>query len=305
MPTTPEATNADYSVVIPAFNAERTIGTVIGALNGQEPAPAEVIVVDDRSTDRTPEIARRLGATVIPSTGTGFAGGARNLGWAAASSDAVVFLDSDAIPAPGWGAGVARALREFPGAIVGGGRTFVARSRWGWVTHLQFETPYLPLGAPRGVAFVSSYCMVVPRDLDLRFPESYGAEDGLFCAAAVEAGIPLVFDPRFHSIHDDHRESYSQLRALQRRRAFALSLLGPIQREATRKRILSRVPIHYFMLLRVPAIFSRIRHVRELRSAFVRLLPLIVLAEWTLGASATKYAFRRPQPEQAHGHDFR
>lgn len=294
-----------YSVVIPAFDAERTIGTVIGALHGQESAPAEVIVVDDGSTDRTAEIATQMGARVIRSNGSGFAGGARNLGWEAASSDVVVFLDSDAIPAPGWGTGLARALVEFPGAIVGGGRTFIARSRWGWVTHLQFETPYLPRGAPRSVSFVSSYCMAVPRNIDLRFPESYGAEDGLFCASALDAGISLVFDPRFHSIHDDDRETFSQLRALQRRRAFALSLLGPIQREAVRKRVFSRLPIHYFMLLRVPAIFSRVRHFRELRSAFVRLLPLIVVAEWTLGASATRHAFRRPQPEQAHGHDFR
>lgn len=296
---------ASYSVVIPAFDAERTLGTVVGALHGQEPPPEEVIVVDDGSTDRTAEIAARLGARVIRSDGFGFAGGARNLGWDAVTSDAVVFLDSDAIPAPGWGAGVARALAEYPGAIVGGGRTFVARSRWGWVTHLQFETPYLPRGAPRRVGFVSSYCMVVPRGLALRFPESYGAEDGLFCASAVEAGIPIVFDPRFHSIHDDDRETFSQLRALQRRRAFALSLLGPVQREARRKRLFSRVPIHYFMLLRLPAMFSRVRHFRELRSAFVRLLPLIVVAEWTLGASAARHAVRRPQPEQAHGHDFR
>lgn len=294
-----------YSVVIPAFNAERTLGTVIGALRGQEPAPAEVIVVDDGSTDRTAEIAERLGARVIRSDGAGFAGGARNLGWETVTSDAVVFLDSDAIPAPGWGAGVARAVAEFPGAIVGGGRTFVARSRWGWVTHLQFETPYLPHGTPRPVAFVSSYCMIVPRELPFRFPESYGAEDGLFCADAVEAGVPIVFDPRFHSIHDDDRETFAQLRALQRRRAFALALLGPIQREATRKRVFSRIPIHYFMLLRLPAMFSRVRGFRELRSAFVRLLPLMVIAEWTLGASATRHAFRRPRPQHAHGHDFR
>lgn len=294
-----------YSVVIPAFNAERTLGTVIGALHGQEPPPEEVIVVDDGSTDRTAEIARRLGASVIPSDGSGFAGGARNLGWEQAAGDAVVFLDSDAIPAPGWGAGIERALAEHPGAIVGGARTFVARSRWGWVTHLQFETPYLPRGAPRHVSFVSSYCMVVPRTLAIRFPESYGAEDGLFCARAVDEGIPIVFDPRFHSIHDDDRETFRQLRALQRRRAFALSLLGPIQHEAARKRLFSRVPIHYFMLLRLPAMFSRVRQFRELRSAFVRLLPLMVLAEWTLGASAARHAFRRPRPQHAHGHDFR
>ena len=45
--------------------------------------------------------------------GRGTAGGTQ------ASGDVVVFLDSDAIPAPGWGAGLRRALDEFPGALVG------------------------------------------------------------------------------------------------------------------------------------------------------------------------------------------
>jgi glycosyltransferase involved in cell wall biosynthesis len=293
------------SVVIPAFNAQRTLGRVLHELESQQPAPSELIVVDDGSTDRTAAIAEAFGARVIRTNGSGYAGGARNAGWDAARGDVVVFLDSDAIPGPGWARGLHRALGDFPGAIIGCGRTFRARSPWGWVTHLQFETPYLPHGKPRRVAFVSSYCMAVPRAAPLRFPASYGAEDGVLCAKAVEVGIPLVFDPRFHSVHDDDRETFAQLRALQRRRAFALALLGPIQREALRKRVFSRLPLHYFMLLRFPAIFSRVRHHRELRSAFVRVLPLLVVAEWTLGASAARHALRRPQVEHVHGRAFR
>ena len=294
-----------YSVVIPARNAERTLGAVLTALAAQDPAPSEVIVVDDHSTDGTAALARSLGARVVPGTGTGYAGGARNQGWDAASGDTVVFLDSDAIPEPGWGAGLARALREFPNAIVGCARTFTASTPWGWVAHLQIETPYLPLGAPREAAFVSSYCMAVPRDAPLRWDESYGGEDGVFCADAVAAGIPLVFDPRFVARHDHGRESFGELRGQQRRLAYGLARLGPVQREGAHKRVLARVPIHYFALLRLPVIFRRLGSLPELRARFVHLLPRLVVAEWTLGASAARYALRPPPARGQRGTGFR
>jgi glycosyltransferase involved in cell wall biosynthesis len=293
------------SVVIPAYNAQRTLRTVIEALQQQEPAPAEIIVVDDGSTDSTAAIAASLGARVIESDGARFAGGARNRGWDAATGDIVVFHDSDAVPGPGWGAGLARAIAEFPGAIIGCGRTFKAQSRWGWVTHLQFETPYLPQGEPRRVAFVSSYCMALPRGAPLRFDASYGGEDGVLCSDAVRAGIPIVFDPRFYAVHDDDRETYDRMRRLQRRRAYALARLGPVQRETMRKRITSRFPLHYFALLRLPAIFWRLRALPEPRAKFLQLLPLMILAEWTLGASASRYVVRRPAVRGQRGVSFR
>src|SRR5690242_6872685 len=128
------------SVVIPARDAAETIGAVLDSLAAQEPPPEEVIVVDDASTDATAEIAEGRGARVVRLEEPRFAGGARNRGWEEAGGDVVVFLDADAIPAPGWSAGLQRALREFPGSVVGSARTFVARTRWGWVAHLQVET---------------------------------------------------------------------------------------------------------------------------------------------------------------------
>lgn len=293
------------SVVIPAFNAERTIEKVLGALAGQQPPPHEVIVVDDGSTDRTREMARERDARVLSTSGGGFAGGARNMGWDAATGDVVVFLDSDAIPAPGWTAGLLRALSEYPGAIIGCARTFRGTTPWGWVAHLQLETPYLPLGAPRHVRFVSSCCMAVPRDLTLRFDQSYGGEDGVFSADAVNAGIPLVFDPRFRTHHDHSRSTFHALRAQQRRRAYALARLGPIQRESVRKRVLARVPAHYFLLIRLPRIYGRIWREPELRGAFVGNLPRLVVAEWTLGFSALRYAVRKPAVRGQDGPGFR
>jgi glycosyltransferase involved in cell wall biosynthesis len=293
------------SVVIPAYNAARTIGAVLDSLAGQDAPVDEIVVVDDGSSDETAAIVDARGVRVVRAEGTRYAGGARNRGWDAVSGDVVIFLDSDAIPAPGWGAGLRRALVEYPGALVGCARTFDARTPWGWVAHLQCETPYLPLGEPRHVRFLSSYCLAVPRGAPLRWDESYGGEDGLFSADAIAAGLELVFDPRFHAYHDHARESFASLRSQQRRLAFGLARIGAVQREGLHKRVLARVPFHYFALLRLPVIYRRLGTLPELRSRFVRLLPRLVLAEWTLGASALRYAVRRPAVRGADAAGFR
>src|SRR5205814_1150625 len=45
------------TVVIPAYNEERVIAKAIAAVARLDPAPAELIVVDDGSTDATAEVA--------------------------------------------------------------------------------------------------------------------------------------------------------------------------------------------------------------------------------------------------------
>lgn len=300
-----EAGTPSISVVIPAYNTEQTVGKVIEALQNQVPPPTEIIVVDDGSGDGTAALAERLGAHVVRTDGGGYAGGARNRGWEAATGDVVVFLDSDSVPGSGWGAGLVRALAEYPGAIVGCARTFSARTAWGWAAHLQWETPYLPLGAPRRVKFVCSYCVAVPRHAPLRWDESYGGEDGVFCVDALDAGIDLVFDPRFEAFHDHERETFASLRSQQDRLAYSMARVGSVQREGRRKRILARVPVHYFALVRLVAIYWRLKALPEYRARLVRLLPRMVLAEWTLGLFALRYALRPPSIRGQSGRGFR
>ena len=81
------------SVIIPTRNEAQAISRVLGDL----PAPlvSEVIVVDNNSTDGTPDIASRMGARVISEARRGY-GRACLTGLACASApDAVVFLDGD------------------------------------------------------------------------------------------------------------------------------------------------------------------------------------------------------------------
>ncbi len=82
------------SVVIPAYNAEKYIATAIASVRAQTRVPAEIIVVDDGSSDRTSEVARAAGVTVIVQANAGPAA-ARNRGARAAHMPWIALLDAD------------------------------------------------------------------------------------------------------------------------------------------------------------------------------------------------------------------
>lgn len=88
------------SVVIPALNEEEPIAAVVHDCLATG-VPAEVIVVDNGSTDRTAELAREAGANVVaeptPGYGRACATGIRAL---APDCDIVVFLDGDGSDCP-------------------------------------------------------------------------------------------------------------------------------------------------------------------------------------------------------------
>lgn len=90
-----------YSVIIPAYNAQAYIGEALESVLSQTVAPAQVIVVDDGSTDRTAEVAAAMGAgiTVITKENGG-PGSATTAGFTAATGDLVATLDSDDIWLP-------------------------------------------------------------------------------------------------------------------------------------------------------------------------------------------------------------
>jgi GT2 family glycosyltransferase len=84
------------SVVIPAYNRETMVGRALASVWAQRPRPpAEVIVIDDCSTDGTGTIAAELGARVIRHERNRGLAAARNTGTHAASQPWVAMLDSD------------------------------------------------------------------------------------------------------------------------------------------------------------------------------------------------------------------
>lgn len=94
-------TASDITVVIPVYNREKEIERCLDSVALQTVRPAEVIVVDDGSTDRTAEIARShpAGVTVIGGDHKG-AAAARNKGLERVRTPWTLFFDSDDIMEP-------------------------------------------------------------------------------------------------------------------------------------------------------------------------------------------------------------
>lgn len=88
------------SVVIPVRNRASLIVRALESVAAQTYPAAEIIVVDDASTDETVEVVNRLAATignlqVLSLKDNVGAGEARNIGVRAAKGELIAFLDSD------------------------------------------------------------------------------------------------------------------------------------------------------------------------------------------------------------------
>jgi GT2 family glycosyltransferase/predicted O-methyltransferase YrrM len=93
------------SVIIPVYNGARYLAECVASVVSQTLPPVEVIIVDDASTDDTPSIIAALAAQdariqAIRQPERGGAGAARNRGLAAASGDAIAFIDADDVWLP-------------------------------------------------------------------------------------------------------------------------------------------------------------------------------------------------------------
>jgi len=90
------------SVVICAYNAEATLEECLRVTCTLDYPKLEIIVVDDGSTDATPNIARRFPEVRLLTIPHGGLSVARNEGFRAARGEVVAYLDSDAFPSPDW-----------------------------------------------------------------------------------------------------------------------------------------------------------------------------------------------------------
>lgn len=89
----------EISVVIPAYNAEKSLGECIESILNQTFQPFEIIVVNDGSTDSTEDIALSYPVRYIKQSNHG-PSSARNTGIAEARGKWIAFIDSDDIMLP-------------------------------------------------------------------------------------------------------------------------------------------------------------------------------------------------------------
>ena len=90
------------SVVVCAYNAERTMEPCLVSLEKLNYPNYEVVVVNDGSTDRTLEISERFGYCRIISQPNKGLSVARNVGADASTGEIIAYTDSDCVADPDW-----------------------------------------------------------------------------------------------------------------------------------------------------------------------------------------------------------
>ena len=104
------------SVVVPVRNDPERLRACLRSIGASTLREHEVIVVDDASTDATPEVASGLRATLIRQAERTGPAAARNRGVAEARGALVLFVDADVCVHPDTLERVVRAFAEEPGA---------------------------------------------------------------------------------------------------------------------------------------------------------------------------------------------
>jgi glycosyltransferase involved in cell wall biosynthesis len=213
------------TLVIPGRDCAATLGACLEAVAAIAERPngalAEVLLVDDGSRDETPTIAERHGVTVIAGKGAG-PGAARNLGWRAAKSDLVWFIDADCVAEPDALDLLLPHLDEADVAGVGGSygimndHALLAR-----LVHEEIIARHLAMGPE--VDFLATFNVLYRRSvleaLD-GFDERYiTAEDADLAFRALEAGHRLRFEAASRVRHF-HPERLGPYLRTQRRHGF-------------------------------------------------------------------------------------
>ncbi|MGD9612285.1 MAG: glycosyltransferase family 2 protein [Kiritimatiellia bacterium] len=107
------------SVVVPVYNGASCLPRCLASLHRQTHPRVEILVVDDGSTDGTPELVKTP-VRLLSTGGRKGAGAARNVGARAATGDVLFFTDADVVAPPDW---IEKALkaRAEKGVSCGGG----------------------------------------------------------------------------------------------------------------------------------------------------------------------------------------
>jgi glycosyltransferase involved in cell wall biosynthesis len=238
------------SIVMPVYNGARFIAEALASVQREPGIEAEIIVVDDGSTDETTRVVASVSEhdpriRLLKCEHKGVSP-ARNVGVRAATGAYVTFLDSDDICPPGRIARQARKLADRPDAAAVIGET------------LLFEELTEDLQPAPGTRYlqiltVTLHSALFRRDVFDRlglFDETLAfSEDFDFFLRLAEAQAPLVIETEIASLYRRHAGSMTT-----NTNAVKAGMLAALQRSLARRRNTGRTaPVNHFFTRRLAA----------------------------------------------------
>ena len=216
-------TPAAADFIVCTYNNLDRIEATLAAIEAQTLPSTTCTVVDNRSTDGTPDLVRQRfpQVRVITKTVNSGPAGSRNIGAAAGRAPYIVFVDSDVVLPPDWAERQIAFLRARPNAGIACGKLlFSARrdtiqSAYGAINRIAVGwdggtgVPADGLAQERRCIWTTTAALIVRREVMERiggFDEVMFAyhEDLDFGWRASIAGYDVVYNPDARALHDLH-----------------------------------------------------------------------------------------------------
>jgi GT2 family glycosyltransferase len=204
------------AVIIPVYNKASLTQQCLDALLARPPEHVawEIIVVDDQSTDGTPQLLEGYGDRIRVlrhTTNSGFAT-ACNDGAAAASSEYLVFLNNDTIPQPGWLDALVRYADAHPAAAAFGSKLLypdgtiqhagvtICQDRYARHIYAGFPADHPAVNKSRRYQIVTAACILLRRHA---FEQAHGF-DTAFVNGNEDVDLCLRLGQNGHEVHYCH-----------------------------------------------------------------------------------------------------
>lgn len=239
--------SASISIVVPVHNCAALTVLCLDAVLAGLPADCETIVVDDASTDSTPEVLAVYGNAIRTATlarNGGYAS-ACNEGARLAQGELIVFLNNDTEPQPGWLAALVGYVEEHPGASVVGAKLLfptgtvqhagVVIGQDGYPHNLYAGLPadHPAINRSRRLQAVTGACMLVRRQAF----EEVGGFDAGFVNSLEDVDLCLRIGESGGEVHYCHQALVTHLESASRGRQDRFERSVRLYRERWRDRV--------------------------------------------------------------------